>query len=246
MRKRVLLAGATGALGRDVARHLADAGHALALHTHRRLDDARALAGALPGHGHLAVAADLTDPTETDAAVAAVLDAWGEIDHVVNAAWPAVPAVRIAEADAASIESGLRGYHAHAHLCRAVLPSLRRTRGSVVFLGGALATRLHPGLAPFGAGKAAAALLTHVLALEEGHHGVRANVLSLGRIAVDVADDLAESDPVFEELDRIGTLRRVLPLPTADDVASAIRWLIADEATALTGQTVTIAGGERV
>jgi len=242
----VLLAGATGALGRDLAAHLAEAGHRVALHSHRRLHDARALARELPGTGHVAVAADLADRNQADAAVAEVLDAWGEIDHVVNAAWPSVGAVRVGDSDDGAIDAGLVGYRAHTHLCRAALPSLRRTRGSIVFLSGALATRVHPGLGHFGAGKAAAALLTHVLALEEGGLGVRANVLSLGRIAVAADHDLAESDPVFAQLDRIGDLRRVLPLPTARDVASAIGWLIADDATALTGQTITIAGGERV
>lgn len=244
--RRILLAGATGALGRDIAAHLAEAGHRVAVHTHRRADDAHAIVRALPGAGHVAAAADLADQNQTDAMVAGVREAWGELDHVVNAAWPAVGAVRVGESDDGAIEAGLLGYRAHAHLCRAVLPSLRRTRGSIVFLGGALATRLHPGLGHFGAGKAAAALLTHVLALEEGGHGVRANVLSLGRIDVDLDRDLAESDPVFEALDRIGELRRALPLPTARDVASAIGWLIADDAGALTGQTISIAGGERV
>lgn len=244
--RRVVLAGATGALGRALAHDLAGAGHRVALHAHRRIDAARALAGELAGSGHLVVQADLADAAQTDAAVAAVERSWGDIDHVVNAAWPVVPAGTVSDTDDAALDAGLRGYRGHAHLCRAVVPSLRRTRGSVVFLGGALSTRLHPGLGQFGAGKAAATALTHVLALEEGASGVRANVISLGRVAVEVADDLAESDPVFGSLDRIGALRRVLPLPSARDVAAAVRWLIADESSALTGQTITLAGGERV
>lgn len=242
----VVLAGATGALGHAIAHDLADAGYRVAVHAHRRAAAARALADGLRGTGHLAVQADLADAGQADAALEAVLGEWGGIDHVVNAAWPAVPAVPVAATDDAALEAGLQGYRAHAHLCRAAVPSLRRSRGSVVFLGGALSTRLHPGLGQFGAGKAAATALTHVLALEEGGAGVRANVVSLGRIAVDPADDLAESDPVFAALDRIGELRRVLPLPSAREVAATVRWLIADESSALTGQTITLAGGERV
>lgn len=244
--RRVVLAGATGALGHAIAHDLAESGHRVAVHAHRRADAARALAGELRGTGHLVVQADFADAAQTDAAVDAILRAWGDVDHVVNAAWPAVPAATVADTDDAALEAGIRGYRAHAHLCRATVPSLRRTRGSVVFLGGALSTRLHPGLGQFGAGKAAASALTHVLALEEGPAGVRANVLSLGRVAVDPGDDLAESDPVFAALDRIGELRRVLPLPTAREVAATVRWLIADESSALTGQTITLAGGERV
>lgn len=242
----VLLAGATGALGHAIAHDLAGAGYRVAVHAHRRAEAARALANELAGTGHLVVQADLADAGQADAAIGAVTRAWGDLDHVVNAAWPTVPAAPVAETDDAALDAGLRGYRAHVHLCRAAVPSLRRTRGSVVFLGGALSTRLHPGLGQFGAVKAAAATLTHVLALEEGASGVRANVLSLGRVGVDAADDLAESDPVFAALDRIGDLRRVLPLPSPRDVASAVRWLISDESAAVTGQTITLAGGERV
>lgn len=243
---RVLVAGATGALGRTIARDLADRGHRVALHAHRRVEAARDLAAALPGSGHIVVSADLVDPHQSNAAVADAVAGLGGLDHVVNAAWPAVPAVRVADLDTDAVDAGLRGYRAHAQLCRAVVPSLRRSRGSVVLLGGALSSRLHPGLGQFGAGKAAATLLTHVLALEEGDSGVRANVVSLGRIAVDPADDLGETDPDFAALDRIGALRRVLPLPTPKDVAATVAWLISDDASALTGQTITLAGGERI
>ena len=242
--RRVLVAGATGQLGRAIARDLATEGYSVAVHCNRQRGLAEQIAADLPGAGeHTVIQADLADRAAVDAAIAALEAGWGGVDDLVNAAWPAVPSGPVTGYDDSAIDAALLGYRGHAHLSRAVIPGLRSSKGSLVFLGGALSTRLHPGLGLFGAGKAAAATLTHVIALEEGPHDVRANVLSLGRIAVD-AGDLAVADPVFASLDEMGGVRRVLPLPTPQQVAATVRWLL--EAEAITGQTVSLAGGERV
>jgi NAD(P)-dependent dehydrogenase (short-subunit alcohol dehydrogenase family) len=243
--RRVLVAGGSGELGSVIARDLAAAGYLVAVHCHRRRDVADAIASELPNGGHAVVQADLADAIALDAALAELSLSWGGLDDVVNCAWPAVPSRTVEEFDDSALDAALLGARGHAHLCRAVVPALRRSRGSLVFVGGALSTRLHPGLGLFGAGKSAATVITHVLALEEGGNGVRANVVSPGRVAVE-AGDLAESDPAFASLDEIGELRRALPLPTAADIAASVRWLLADESRAVTGQTLTLAGGERV
>ncbi|MBN9193998.1 SDR family NAD(P)-dependent oxidoreductase [Microbacterium sp.] len=246
--RRVLVAGATGAIGTVIAHELAAHGHPVAVHCRSRRDAAERLAASLPapaGATHAVVEADLVDAAEVDAALALLAAEWGDVDDLVNAAWPAVPSATVADADDDALDAAFAGARGHVHLCRAALPALRRARGAVVFIGGALSTRLHPGLGLFGAGKAAATALTHVLALEEGAHGVRANVVSPGRVATGDGD-LAESDPTFAALDEIGALRRVLPLPTPQDIARTVRWLLGPDATAVSGQTISLAGGERV
>ena len=81
-------------------------------------------------------------------------------------------------------------------------------------------------------------------ALEEGRYGMRANVIAPGR--VDIGDgDLTESDAAYASLDAIGALRRSLPLPTADEVAHTVAFLIGPESTAITGQVIATAGGEQ-
>lgn len=244
--RRVLVAGATGEIGRVIARELAIAGYLVAVHCVRRREMAEALVSQLPrSSSHAVVQADLTDRATLDAALVELERSWGSVDDVVNAAWPPVPSVSLVGVDDHALDAAFAGARGHAHLCRATLPMLRRSTGSIVFLGGALSTRLHAGLGLFGAGKAAATVFTHVLALEEGAKSVRANVISLGRVAVR-AGDLAESESTFATLDQIGSLRRVLPLPTPADVAATVLWLLADDSRAVTGQTITLAGGERV
>ena len=242
--RHVLVAGATGQLGRAIARDLAREGYSVAVHFNSQRSLAEELVATLGGIGsHVAVQLDLTDQGRVDAAIAELEATWGSVDDLVNTAWPAVPTLMAGNYDDDALDAGLLGVRMHSHLSRAVLPGLRRSQGSIVFLGGASSTRLHPGLGLFGAGKAAATVFTHVLALEEGANGVRANVISPGRVAVE-SGDLAEENAVFASLDQIGELRRVLPLPGVDDIAHTVRWLLS--ASAITGQTITLAGGERV
>jgi 3-oxoacyl-[acyl-carrier protein] reductase len=242
--RRVLVAGSTGQLGRTIARDLAAAGYSIALHYNTQRTLAEELATSLEGD-HVAVQLDLADRDAVESGIARLTAEWGSVDDLVNTAWPGVPTGPLEGYDDGRLDSALLGVRMHANLCRAVLPGLRSARGSVVFLGGASATRLHPGLGLFAAGKAAATVMTHVLALEEGAHGVRANVISPGRVAV-ASGDLAEEDPVFAALDRVGELRRVLPLPTVGEIAATVRWLLSSQASGITGQTIALAGGEVV
>ncbi len=244
MSRGVLVAGATGQLGRAIAHDLAAAGRRVAVHCHSNAVLAAELVDELPGGGHVVVRVDLSDPGAVDAAFAGLVE-WGGVDDLVNAAWPAGLARPAADTDGAAVDDAMLGVRMHANLVRAALPGLRRSRGAIVLLGGALSTRLHPGLGLFGAAKAAATVLTHVTALEEGAAGVRANVISPGRVGV-ASGDLAEEDPLFASLDEIGALRRVLPLPSPAEVAATVRWLLAPESSAVTGQTISLAGGERV
>ena len=84
--KTVLLTGATGGLGRAIAKALAARGAHLVLSS-RKSDELEALAGSLPGAGHRIVVSDLA---RARAAALALLEAAGEIDVLVaNAALPA-------------------------------------------------------------------------------------------------------------------------------------------------------------
>jgi short-subunit dehydrogenase len=83
--KTVLLTGATGGLGRAIARALADRGARLVLSS-RKEAELQELCGGLPGEGHRVAVSDLAEP----GAGIAVLAEAGELDVLVaNAALPA-------------------------------------------------------------------------------------------------------------------------------------------------------------
>lgn len=233
-------------MGSVICVELARRGYSVAVHYRGGRDRAAAVAGALPvAVAHAWLGADLLDRA---AAWRLVADAGralgGPVTAVVDASWPAFVSGPIAELGASDVDAALAGVRAHLHLCAAAAPALRLTRGSLVFLGGALAHRRHPSLGLFSLTKAAAESATLTFALEEGHHGVRANVIAPGRVDIG-GGDLAESDPAYASLDTIGALKRSLPLPTASDIARTVAYLVGPDSTAVTGQVIAVAGGEQ-
>ncbi|MCV2394374.1 SDR family oxidoreductase [Actinotalea sp. M2MS4P-6] len=244
MSGRVLVAGGTGPLGRAVVAELLDEGFAVAVHYRRDADGAAATVAAARADGRSAVAVGGDLLAESRRVVGEAAEALsGPLTAVVNCAWPAHGSAPVDAYDDDDLERSLDGVRVHLRLCRAALPQLRSTRGSVVFVSGALVHRRGPGLALYSLGKAAAESACRTLALEEGPHGVRVNVVAPGRVDIG-AGDLAEEDAAFAALEQVSRLRRVLPLPTPADVARTVGLLLGPSSAALTGQVLAVAGGE--
>jgi len=241
---RVLIAGGTGPLGSAIAAELSRRGWSVCIQYRSRVDAATAVLNRLSPGRHCVLPADLRKPEEA-AHLASRAEArlGGTLDAVVNCAWPSHASTPIAEADPGLVESALDGVRTQLNLAVATLPSLRETAGAFVMLGGALAHRRHPGLGLYSLSKAAAENACLTMALEEGVHGVRVNVIAPGRVRVE--PDLAETDPGYAALEAIASQRRSLPLPTPDQIAALAAYLVGPDATAVTGQVLSVAGGEQ-
>jgi 3-oxoacyl-[acyl-carrier protein] reductase len=112
-------------------------------------------------------------------------------------------------------------------------------RGAVVNISTVGARQYQPQLAAYCASKAALEVLTTHLANELGPHGVRVNTVSPGLVKTDMAQVLWEGEAGrFEEA--ILPLRR---LGQPDDIASAVTFLLSDEASWITGCTMNVDGG---
>ena len=81
-----LVTGATGGLGEAIARALADAGFTLAIGYHRSPGAAERLVRGLPGTGHFAVAAPVTDSAALTAMAAEIEARCARCDVLVNCA----------------------------------------------------------------------------------------------------------------------------------------------------------------
>ncbi len=128
--RTALLTGATGGLGRAIARGLADAGASLVL-SGRREEDLLALAESLPGDGHRVVVADLAE----DGAAERLAEAAAGVDILVaNAGLPG--AGWLAEFSAEEVKRALRvNLEAPMLLARALFPEmLERGAGHLVFV----------------------------------------------------------------------------------------------------------------
>ncbi|GAB6896971.1 SDR family NAD(P)-dependent oxidoreductase [Kineosporia succinea] len=194
---------------------------------------------------HLAVGADLTAPGAVEALVATVEEALGPVAVLVNAAHPGLSApVPMADPDPGALAGQLAAVAAHAALCARVVPGMRKAgNGRVVYLSGALMARPAPGFGYYGAAKAAATTLTRYLALEEGTHGITANIVAPGR----VVDPGEPEDLTPEQADLSERLLQRMALgvfPSPADIARAVVTLV--ESPAVTGQTLWLTGGEPI
>jgi 3-oxoacyl-[acyl-carrier protein] reductase len=115
-------------------------------------------------------------------------------------------------------------------------------KGAVVNVSTVGARQYQPELAPYCASKAALEILTTHLAHELGPHGVRVNTVSPGLVKTDMAQTLWEGDSGrFEEA--VLPLRRI---GQPGDIASAVTFLLSDEASWITGCNINVDGGRLI
>lgn len=128
--RKALLTGATGGLGRAIARSLAERGAQVALSARNR-EALEALAAELPGSGHSVLPADLAEP---DAAERLAAEAAGTEILIANAGLPG--AGKLDEFSAEEVKRALRvNLEAPMLLARALYPAmLEAGSGHLVFV----------------------------------------------------------------------------------------------------------------
>ncbi len=146
----------------------------------RRREKLDAAAGELEAH---AVAVNLTDDDACARVVAEHVDRHGRLDVLVNSAGigiggnvEALPAKRLD----LQLDVNLRALYL---VTQAAIPHLRATKGMIVNLASIAGTLPTPGLAAYGATKAAVIALTRSLNEELDADGVRATAISPGFVA---------------------------------------------------------------
>lgn len=238
----VVLTGACGVIGRWIAEAFADAGARLALSDHRA-DALADLVARLPGDGHLTHATELTDADSVAALVAAVGDAWGAPDLVINNA-AVYPSGFLLDIDVAEwdriLDVNLRAPFLVAQgFAKAMIAAGRG--GSIVNVSSGAARKMRRSVVPYCVSKTALDRLTKGLALELAEYGIRVNAVEPGFAAGSVASPLSD--------EHIAAVEAGIPLgrPSApDDATSAIAYLASSAAAYVTGATLSVDGGNSI
>jgi 3-oxoacyl-[acyl-carrier protein] reductase len=235
--KRALVTGASGGIGGAIARALHAQGASVGLSGTRR-DALDALAAELGERAHV-FPCDLSDVQQVEALVPAAESVLGAIDILINNAGLTKDSlfVRMSDADwekvlAVNLTAAFR-------LSRAVIKGMmKRRNGRIVSITSVVAATGNPGQANYIASKAGLTGMTKSLAQEVASRGITVNCVAPGFIATAMTDALNEKQRTAI-LDRIPSGR----LGTAAEVASAVLFLVSDEAAYVTGQTVHVNGG---
>ncbi|MFE3104218.1 SDR family oxidoreductase [Nocardia tengchongensis] len=228
-RPAVLVTGAAAGIGRAIAARFAREGWTVGLYD----IDANAVAktaGEIGGHT-VTGAFDVTDPAGWDRALQEFFAATGRLDLLVNnagilvsGAFGEITLERQHRVVDVNIKGVLNG-------CYAALPYLRRTPGSrVINLASASALYGQPGLAVYGASKAAVRSLTEALDLEWRHYGITVSDLLPLFVATDM---MTEVNAGSKSASTLGV--RLTP----EDVAEAV-WHTATGRRTLRGPHVLV------
>jgi len=213
--------------------------------------DVRAL-----GRRSLAVAADVRSADDCARMAEAVVEDFGRIDILVANAgiWSYGRAWEFTEDEwDINLDVNLKGAWLTA---RAVIPHMiERRDGKIVFVSSIAGLRAYAGLAPYIAAKHGVVGLMKALAIELGEYRINVNAVcptGMGRpeeaphVWHGLAGKTGDQKPVSEELEARMASEHALPhlgIPSYEDAAESVLWLVSERARLITGQALPVDAG---
>ncbi len=240
--KRVLLTGGASGIGRAVAGRIAGRGAGLVLMDRDGAGLEAARNGLTAGGAEVAtIEVDLTDAPALEAA----LERAGEVDGLVNCAgiYPVTGLLDLGveEWDRVMALNLRAPFLLTQGFARRLIAAKRG--GAIVNISSTASVLARPGIAHYGASKAALNQLTRVLAVELAPHGIRVNAVLPGVIETEtvkasLATPEAQAEMAAKEA-RIPLGR----LGTPEEIADLVAFLLSGEASYSTGGLFTADGG---
>jgi NAD(P)-dependent dehydrogenase (short-subunit alcohol dehydrogenase family) len=235
-----IVTGGSAGIGRAAVLALAASGYAVGLTYRSRSNDAAALTRSITTEGGRASARflDLEDPSSVPPVITDLIQDLGGIDVLVNNA--GVNRRRQALAESLEqwtrvLETNLTGPFLCAQTAAREMIA-RGCGGRIINVSSVLAHAPVAGGAAYCASKAGLELLTRVLALELGEHGILVNCVAPGHTATAMNYPGGKPPP---RLPAIPIGRAASP----EEIASVIRFLASAPAGYLTGSSVLVDGG---
>ncbi len=235
--KKALVTGASGGIGREIAKSLAKAGAEVTL-SGTRLEALEATASEIEQKSHI-LQCNLSDLSEVDELIPNAIKAMNGLDILVNNAgitrdnifmrmkneeWDQVLAVNLTAAF---------------RLSRAVLrPMMKQRFGRIIGISSVVGVTGNAGQANYAASKAGLIGMTKSLAQEVASRNITANIIAPGFIASAMTDQLND-----KQREAILTKIPANRLGSAKEVADCAVFLASDEAAYITGQTLNVNGG---
>ncbi|MFJ9944098.1 SDR family NAD(P)-dependent oxidoreductase [Streptomyces erythrochromogenes] len=236
-----LVTGGSRGIGAEIARTLAAHGADVAITYRSNKEQAEEVAGQVRALGRRAVTveADAADAEAVTAAVDRVVRELGPVRILVNNAGyadmtcPPLAEVSLPTLDR-TLDINVRGAFLTAQAVSRSMPD----GGRIVNIGSCLATQVPaPGFTPYAMSKAAVHGLTVGLARDLGERAITVNQVAPGSIDTDMNPADGPSADFQRGLNVFGRYGR------AEEIASAVLYLASDEASFVTGTTLTVDGG---
>lgn len=243
--KVALVTGASGAIGKATASHLAAEGASVAVSWHTNHGGAMDLVNAITRAGGQACAVQLDhgDLTTAQGTIDEITERLGPISVLVANAvqWPSFDADEIGGLTT-SLALNTVG---PAALIHAVLPAMRTAGwGRIVAVSTDIVEQPMAGPLAYATAKGALETAARVLAVREARHGILTNIVRPGFTLTDKALNAPFLGPeaVAAESAKTPTGR----ICTPEDIAAAITFLASTANGHINGQTLSLAGGREL
>ena len=250
--KVAIVTGAASGIGKAIAEIYAREGARVAI-ADMNMAAATAAADELKAKGTSAMplAMDVTDESQVNAGVAAVVEAWGEVDILVSnagiqivhpleeftyAEWKKMIAIHL---DGAFLTT------------KACLPHMyAKGSGSIIYMGSVHSKEASMLKSPYVAAKHGLIGLAKVIAKEGGRKGVRANVICPGFVRTPLVDKQIPEQAEKLGMSEADIIQKVMLKETVDgefttvaDVAEVALLFAGFPTNALTGQSLIVSHG---
>ena len=246
--KTVIVTGATSGIGRAAAEAFGrDGASTVLVGRHQtELEEACAAVRAA-GAQVVACQADVTTADAPQRIVDAAIQAFGQIDVLVNAA--GVIASGMLEQTSDEIWDTMMAVNLRApfRLMRTAAPHLTASKGSVVNVSSVNGLRSFPGVLAYCVSKAGVDHLTRCAAIEMAPRGVRVNAVNPGVTVTNLHRRSGMAEPQYAAFLERSKETHPLGRPgQPDEIAALILFLASDRAGWVTGETIPIDGGRHL
>lgn len=173
------------------------------------------------------------------------VERFGAIDVLINCAgiFPSKPALAITESEWDSVfDINVKSLF---FLTQKIVNHMvdHKTEGNVINITSLASEVARPGIAHYGASKAAVKMLTQVLAIEFAPLGIRVNALAPGVVETETLLDTLHSEEANKEHQEKISNYPMGRAVKVSEVADGVLFLAGNQSTSITGQNILVDGG---
>jgi 7-alpha-hydroxysteroid dehydrogenase len=248
--KTAIVTGAANGIGLAIARQFAESGANVMFADMDEKRLAAELSDKSEDGNMRCFAGDLREKLTIANLLSATIDAFDQVDILVNASRQVIPSDPLDTDDTSVIEmlnqNLMPALRLSQHVAKRMIKQSEgqeedRPAGSIINLSSITARRAHPGLLAYSVSSAALDQMTRSLAVSLAPHRIRVNAVAMGSVmSASLKEVLKDNRDYRQDIEDHTPLGRIAP-PT--DLADTVQFLASEGSGFMTGQVLTLDGG---